>query len=209
MTSVHAQAFQGRGTGRSHSGTRGGLPLAAVLAAVAAAGLVAGCSSGSSTASAAGGGGGTQAKNAAGVTISTRAVTGVGTVLTDQSGKTLYTPLQEASGVIKCTGSCLGFWFPVTVGNGAAPRATTTLPGTLSSIQRPDGSRQLTYNGKPLYTFRLDSAPGQVRGNDFTDSFGGQSFSWHAATASGTAPAPAQPSSGPSGSNYGSGAGGY
>jgi len=133
-------------------------------------------------------------------------------VLTDQAGKTLYTPEQEAGGAIKCTGSCLSFWFPVTMAKGVTPHATSGLTGTLSSIQRPDGGGlQLTYNGEPLYTFRLDNGPGQAHGNNFTDSFGGQSFRWHAATVSGAAstPAPGQPSSPGGYGNYQGGGGGY
>ncbi len=42
----------------------------------------------------------------------------------------------------------------------------------------PDGKTQLTYNGKPLYTFRLDTAAGQAHGNDFTDSFNDTRFTW-------------------------------
>jgi predicted lipoprotein with Yx(FWY)xxD motif len=172
------------------------------LAAVTAAGLLAGCSSGNSASAPAG----TQQAGAA-VAISTRQLSGVGTVLTDHSGRTLYTPQQEASGVIKCTAGCLSFWFPVTVGNGVTPRAASTLTGTLSSIQRPDGGRQLTYNGQPLYTFKLDDAAGQAHGDNFTDNFGGQSFTWHAATVG--ASAPSQPAS-PSGANpYQGGPAGY
>jgi hypothetical protein len=91
---------------------------------------------------------------------------------------------------------------------GTTAHAGGSLTGKLGSVQRPDnGQSQLTYNGKPLYTFRLDNAPGQAHGNNFTDSFGGQTFLWHAETAGGTAPAPAtgQPSSAP---GYGSGGGG-
>jgi predicted lipoprotein with Yx(FWY)xxD motif len=187
-------------TGSTHSAIRGRVPhgpLVAALAVAAATAVLVGCGGGNGSASAAG----SSAGGGAGITISSRQVSGVGTVLTDQSGKTLYTPEQEANGTIKCTGSCTSFWFPVTVANGATPHAGSTLTGKLSSIQRPDGSSQVTYNGEPLYTFKLDSGPGQAHGNDFTDSFGGQSFVWHAATASGTAPAPA-PSSNPSGYNY-------
>jgi predicted lipoprotein with Yx(FWY)xxD motif len=189
-------------TGWTHSTARSRVlrgPLVAAIATTSAAGVLAGCASGGGSASAAGNGGGTQ--QGAGITISSRQVSGIGTVLTDQSGKTLYTPEQEANGTIKCTGSCLSFWFPVTVANGATPHAGGTLAGTLGSIQRPGGTSQVTYNGEPLYTFKLDSGPGQAHGNDFTDSFGGQSFVWHAATASGTAPAPA-PSGNPSSYNY-------
>jgi hypothetical protein len=56
----------------------------------------------------------------------------------------------------------------------------------------------------------LDNGPGQAHGNKFTDSFGGQSFRWHAATVSGTAPAPGQPSSPAGYGTYqGGGGGGY
>jgi predicted lipoprotein with Yx(FWY)xxD motif len=49
------------------------------------------------------------------------------------------------------------------------PMATVTgpgLPGRVGTITRTDGSRQLTYNGHPLYTDIGDSAPGQARGNN-------------------------------------------
>jgi len=46
---------------------------------------------------------------------------------------------------------------------------------------------QLTYNGRPLYTFRLDRSPGQAKGNDFVDDFGSVSFTWRAVTAKVTA----------------------
>jgi hypothetical protein len=58
----------------------------------------------------------------------------------------------------------------------------------------------------PGYTFRLDDAPGQVHGNNVTDSFGGQTFTWHAATAGAGTPAPTQPGSP---SDYNSYQGGY
>lgn len=184
-------------------------PLLTGLAAAAVAGVIAGCSSGGGSASAASGGtqqaaGATQQAGDA-ITVSSRQVSGVGTVLTNQSGRTLYTPAQEANGSIKCTGSCLSFWFPVTLAQGAAPHAGSGLTGKLGSIKRPDsGDLQLTYNGDPLYSFRLDTAPGQAHGNNFTDSFSGQTFLWHVATVSGAAPAGGQPSSpsGNGGYNY-------
>jgi predicted lipoprotein with Yx(FWY)xxD motif len=137
-------------------------PLVAGLTAIAAAGLVAACSGASSATSSSGGSSAQPQNTAAGVTVSTRSVSGVGTVLTDKSGKTLYTPKQEAGGAIKCTGSCLSFWFPVTMGSGVTAHAGSGVTGTFSSVQRPDGTRQLTYNGAPLYTFRLDTATTSV-----------------------------------------------
>ncbi|HET7016431.1 MAG TPA: hypothetical protein VFI65_21090 [Streptosporangiaceae bacterium] len=112
-----------------------------------------------------------------------RALTGIGTTLVTRSGRTIYSPEHETAGKIACTGSCLTFWFPVT----ARPGATLALPagfaGKLGTVHRPDnGETQLTYNGRPLYTFRLDTAPGQAHGNNFTDHFGSMSFIWRAVT---------------------------
>ena len=212
MESELMAAAQGEQAASPSRGGRGRLfrrPLLAGLSAVAVAVLVAACSNGNGSAAAADGTSSTQ-KDSGGTTISTRAIPGVGTVLTDQSGKTLYSPLQEAHGMITCTASCLSFWFPVTIGNGAAPKAPGTLTGTLGSVAQPDGgSRQLTYNGQPLYTFRLDSAPGQAHGNNFTDHFGGQTFNWHAVTSAAGTATHGQPASSPSSSAYPGGTSGY
>jgi predicted lipoprotein with Yx(FWY)xxD motif len=104
-----------------------------------------------------------------GVVISARALPGIGSVLVNRSGKTLYSPPQGAHGKILCTGGRLSFWLPLSVDAGATLHAPTGITGMLGTIHRPDGLTQLTYNGKPLYTFRLDYAPGQAHGNNLTD----------------------------------------
>jgi predicted lipoprotein with Yx(FWY)xxD motif len=127
--------------------------------------------------------------------VSVRSLPGIGTVLVDRSGRTVYSPQQEANGQISCTGSCLSFWFPVTLAPGTALTGSSEMTGVLGTIDRADGVIQLTYDGKPLYTFRLDKGPGQARGNDFTDHFGGATFTWHAITAGGTPAGPGQQAS--------------
>ena len=149
------------------------------FAAAATAVLMAACGS------AAGGGNAPVPGTSHRVVVSARKLPGVGTVLVNRSGKTLYSPQQEAHGKILCTGSCLSFWFPVPAGAGAL-QAPSGVTGALGTIHRPGGRTQLTYNGKPLYTFRLDLTPGQAHGNNFTDHFGGTSFTWHAITTSGS-----------------------
>ena len=179
-------------------------PAARVAAAAAAAGLLAACGS-TGTSSSQGTGAGGQQGSASGMTVTEHKLPGVGMVLTDSSGKTLYSSVQEASGAIKCTGSCLSFWFPVTVAKGAKLQAASGVSGTLGRLSRPDdGKSQLTYNGKPLYTFKLDSGPGQMHGNNFKDSFGGTSFTWQAVTASGSAGGTGQ-----QGNSSGGSSGGY
>jgi predicted lipoprotein with Yx(FWY)xxD motif len=171
--------FRRKGIGRA--ATRTVLPG---LAVTATAGLLAAC--GSAGTHAAGGSSAHPPGASHRVAVSDRKLPGVGTVLVNRSGKTLYTPQQEGPGKIMCTGSCLAFWFPVPAGTGAALQAPSSVTGALGTIHRPDGRTQLTYNGKPLYTFRLDLAPGQAHGNNFTDHFGGISFTWHAVTTSGS-----------------------
>jgi predicted lipoprotein with Yx(FWY)xxD motif len=180
------------------------------LAAVAVAGLIAACgSAGTGGGSGAGGTGAAHGTAASrGAVISVRKLPGVGTVLVGRSGKTLYSPQQEASGKIECTGGCLSFWFPVRVSAGTALRAPTGVTGVLGMVHRPGGMTQLTYDGRPLYTFRLDQAPGQVHGNNFTDHFAGTTFTWHALSTSG-APARTSHQGNPGGYSYPSGTPGY
>jgi len=52
---------------------------------------------------------------------------------------------------------------------------------------------QVTYDGKPLYTFTLDSQPGELTGNGVTDQFGGTQFTWHAAFTTGGASSSSTP----------------
>ncbi|MGZ0147497.1 COG4315 family predicted lipoprotein [Kribbella sp. WER1] len=160
-------------------------------ATVAAVGTLAACGGSNSSSPPAAGGG-------AAAAVSVRDVSGVGRTLVDASGKTLYFADQEAGGMIKCTAGCLSFWMPAT---GSATGASVTGLGTM---KRSDtGAEQLTYQGKPLYTFKLDMNAGDAKGNNFSDAFSGTSFTWHAATTSATAPSPA-PSSG-GGGGYGNG----
>jgi predicted lipoprotein with Yx(FWY)xxD motif len=162
-------------------------------ATVAAVGTLAACGGGS-TGPAAGGGA------PAGTAIAVHDVSGVGQTLVDASGKTLYFADQEAGGMIKCTGNCLSFWMPAT---GTA--ADTKAVSGLGTMKRSDTSAdQLTFQGKPLYTFKLDTGAGQAKGNNFSDAFSGTSFTWHAATTTAAAPttSPSQSSGGGGGYGY-------
>ncbi len=170
--------------------------LTIALVALAALGLAAcggsGSSSGSSTAS---------ASTAAG-TISTKSISGVGTVLVDSSGQALYTNNRDSGKTVACTSECAGIWMPLTASSGEPTSSDGAVQAKLGVVATKDGN-QVTFDGKPLYTFAQDS-PGQVTGDGVTDSFGGTSFTWTVAS-SGAAPAPSTTSS----SSGSSGGGGY
>ena len=113
---------------------------------------------------------------ATGASLKTTTIRGT-TVLTNAKGLTLYSFAPDTPTSSKCYGSCTVYWPPV-AGTTAAGRG---LPGQVATITRTGGSRQLTYNGHPLYTYIGDSAPGQARGNNL-DLNGGL---WHEVPASG------------------------
>jgi predicted lipoprotein with Yx(FWY)xxD motif len=108
-----------------------------------------------------------------------------GPILADAKGLSLYTATGDSATQTGCTGSCLTFWPPLLLPAGQAqPIAGPGVSG-LGTFMRADGT-QVTYHGKPLYTWIKDTRPGQVTGEGVVDSGG----TWHVARiASANAPA--------------------
>jgi predicted lipoprotein with Yx(FWY)xxD motif len=121
-------------------------------------------------------------------------------VLANSARMPLYSPMQEASGQILCTGTCTHIWKPVPASTDAQ---TAKVAAKLGVVKRPDGIRQLTDGGRPLYTFVGDS-PGQLKGNGLVDQFNGRHFTWQAVLSSG-----AVASGGASSAGTSSGSGAY
>jgi predicted lipoprotein with Yx(FWY)xxD motif len=118
-------------------------------------------------------------------TVSVSSVDSVGEVLVDADGAALYAADEEAGGMVVCTESCATIWDPLTVSGGDSPTAGEGLAGKLGVVERPDGDRQVTFNGRLLYRFVEDPSPGIVTGNGLADTFDGQAFVWHVATPTG------------------------
>ena len=111
--------------------------------------------------------------------IKTAGNANLGAILTDASGKTLYTRDTDPAGGSSCTGSCATTWPPLLLPAGStSPGAVPTgVTGTLTSFARTDTGTQVALSGKALYTFSGDSAAGQTNG----DGVGGI---WHVAKVS-------------------------
>jgi predicted lipoprotein with Yx(FWY)xxD motif len=62
-------------------------------------------------------------------------------------------------------------------------------------VTRPDGGRQVTFDGRLLYRFTEDPDAGTVTGTGFADSFDGRAFTWHVATPTGISTSDANSSS--------------
>jgi predicted lipoprotein with Yx(FWY)xxD motif len=77
----------------------------------------------------------------------------LGYVLAEANGQVVYTYAHDPKGgTPTCTGSCAAIWLPVT----GVPKTALgeTFPGTFGLVTRSDGTKQMTYNGYPLYTYK-------------------------------------------------------
>ena len=161
-----------------------------VTAALAAAAiLLAACGSSSGGDSSMG----SSTSRGSATTVATKRIDGK-TVLVGADGKALYTSDQEVGGTVRCTGSCLEFWEPLTI--QGQPTGTVS-GGTLGVLTRPDGKTQVTFNRAPIYRFVEDQS-GRIGGDGLDDAFDGQQFTWHVVN-TGSAPSAPSTTSGPSG----------
>jgi len=95
------------------------------------------------------------------------AKTGLGTVLVNSEGRTLYHFTKDTATTIACTGNCAVTWPPVAVPAGQKAEAGSGVTGTVSTVMRPDGSQQAAINGQPLYTYSGDTKAGDTNGQGF------------------------------------------
>jgi len=87
----------------------------------------------------------------------------LGYVLAAANGQVVYTYAKDTKGgTPTCTGSCAAIWPPLT-GNPAVSAADTGL-GALGTVSDPNGAKQVTYNGMPLYTYK-GAKPLATKGN--------------------------------------------
>jgi predicted lipoprotein with Yx(FWY)xxD motif len=85
-----------------------------------------------------------------------------GAILTDAAGMTIYFFANDTEGTSNCEGDCLANWPPVEAED--SPAAGEGVTAELGTIERSDGTRQLTVNGFPAYYFANDAAAGDVNG---------------------------------------------
>lgn len=97
---------------------------------------------------------------------------GVGHVLVNSAGQTLYAFAKDKHGKATCTGACTGVWPPLTV-TGKPVAGKGIDKKRLGTVKDAAGQRQVTYDHRPLYTYVADTKPGQDRGEGIT-SFGGK-----------------------------------
>ncbi|MFJ3231146.1 hypothetical protein [Streptomyces sp. NPDC086787] len=114
----------------------------------------------------------------AALTLTARTVDGVGSVVTDGTGMTLYRSTKDQAHPSRwtCAGACAKTWIPVIVRDPV--RTTGVDSGLLGTVHR-DGEKQLTLGGWPLYRYAGDTKAGQLNGQ-------GDKRTWYAVTPTGT-----------------------
>lgn len=136
----------------------------------------------------------------AGAKFSTANVSGVGSVVVDGRGRTVYILTSGGHTNVPCTSSsgCTKLWPALPLPGGMSPKAGTGINASLLGTKTLGGKSYPTYHGWLMYEYSGDSGAGQANGQGIK-SFGG---TWYALNASGN---PVTSKSGGSGG----GGGGY
>ena len=149
------------------------------------------------------------AVSASGTALQVTSSSSLGQIVTTGSGMTVYRYDADTanSGTSACTGGCAAAWPPVLYSGTGTPKVNGVSSSLVGEITRSDGTKQLTLDGWPLYTYAGDQGPGSTAGQ-------GSGGTWWAVTPAGakagsvgggsTAPTPT-----PSPSTGGGGGGNY
>jgi predicted lipoprotein with Yx(FWY)xxD motif len=151
------------------------LALFAAVAAIAIAGCGGSSSSTESSASSE-----TNSSEAGASTLTGTSISGLGNVLVDSEGFTVYMFGKDKGTTSSCYGACAENWPPVMT-KGSPSTGGGAMSSEIGTTKRKDGTVQVTYAGHPLYTFTQDSSPGEANGEEestTSESSGGGGYSY-------------------------------
>src|SRR4051794_11222589 len=145
--------------------------LGAAAAATLSAAMIAACGGGgSSTATASK----PTSPTGSAATFGVASDSGLGKILVNSNGLTLYLFKKDTGTKSTCAGPCAPNWPPLRA-SGKPLAGTGLSTSKVGTTARSDGKPQVTYNGHPLYLFQGDSAPGQTSGEGIS-AFGAPWF---------------------------------
>jgi predicted lipoprotein with Yx(FWY)xxD motif len=173
------------------------------LAAALAALVIAGCGGGSGGTSGSGSGGAENASaTTGGGTISATEIEGLGSVLVDSEGMTVYEYTPDSGTTSNCYGECETAWPPV-LAEGKPTAGEGAMSSALGTTKRKDGTTQVTYEGHPVYTFTGDSSPGEANGQELEGTWFALNESGAPVEGKATAPAESEEAEESGGGAYG------
>lgn len=98
------------------------------------------------------------------LTLGTDATSSLGTYLIAYNGLTLYTYSKDTAGTSTCYSTCAQTWPPYVVPAGMTLNIESGITSQAATIERADGTYQVTYNGMPLYFYSGDMQSGDTNG---------------------------------------------
>ena len=152
-----------------------GITLIFLLATGLVAIAVAGCGGNDNTATAAS----AQSQNSHTINVSDNG--DLGKILVDSKGRTVYLFQKDTGSMSTCSGGCATEWPPVTT-TGKPTAGTGLAASMVGTTTRSDGTRQVTYDGHPLYLYVGDQKAGDTNGQGIS-AFGAK---WYAQSPSGS-----------------------
>jgi predicted lipoprotein with Yx(FWY)xxD motif len=114
-------------------------------------------------------------------TVGVASAGGLGKILVDSHGRTLYLFQKDTGPKSTCSGECATIWPPLRT-SGKPAAGTSISAAKLTTDPRQDGKPQVTYNGHPLYLYSADKQPGDTNGQGI-NAFGAL---WYALSSAGT-----------------------
>ncbi|MFC5185067.1 COG4315 family predicted lipoprotein [Actinomadura harenae] len=119
--------------------------------------------------------------SAAGGTVATATAAGLGQILVDGHGRTLYLFEKDQGTKSSCTGPCAGVW-PPAVSTGKPHAGSGAKSSMIGTTTRNGGVKQTTYGGHPLYYYTPDAGQkGSTKGEGLNQFGGG----WYVVSPSG------------------------
>ncbi len=156
--------------------------LTAVFVLAPAALIIAGCGGSGSSTTTTTTSSAKPAASAPGVKVAAKPVSGLGPVLVNEEGKTLYIFAPDKESKVTCQAECAAIWPPLKLESGQ--KATTSgavKSKLLGKDPDPEGGEVVTYAGWPLYTYTADTAAGTATGQGLNVNGG----YWYAISPSG------------------------
>ena len=150
--------------------------LILLVAAALVAAVVAGCGGNDNTATAS-----SSQSGSGSHTIAVSDNCNLGKILVDSKGRSVYLFEKDTGPKSTCSGGCATEWPPVTT-TGKATAGSGLTASMVGTTTRSDGTKQVTYNGHPLYTYVGDAKAGDTNGQGVS-AFGAR---WYAVSPAGS-----------------------
>ncbi len=114
---------------------------------------------------------GTEAAQAQAPTLRQATANASGAYLTNAAGSALYV-LEGDTAAQGCDAACAEVWPPYAANDARVTAEAGIDAGKAGQIVRPDGRRQLTFHGQPLYRYAADLGQGRTGGHGVRDRWG-------------------------------------